>query len=311
MGSTAGSRRGGDADAGGSNPAWPVPTTDATGRAQVIYALHIPASTNVLVSGSTKSWCDWGSYGFDSNAEFDNGIVAFTVMFDCASESVDRVEQAADFQYVDSATAPFQQPWGYVRFDPNHYAWELYTDYQDGIADACQNWQSSFYEETGNFPYAAQRMWSNKAALHGHDPCVPAASGTYHGMTLFPSQEATVSVDLTSAGRAKVTTLGYNVTAGTPLTFQVGYFSDAPSSPWTISSDFPVTTNLYDSSRDPIGNGAATVTIDKVSGQNGDIANVTVNVTQKGDLGFHVMAITWDPAPPLKPHYLPIMLVDQ
>jgi len=55
------------------------------------------------------------------------------------------------------------------------------------------------------------------------------------------------------------------------------------------------------------------VTIDQTTGQNGDKANVTVTVTAKGDAGFHLMAITWDPpsSNAFLPHYLPLVIVDE
>jgi hypothetical protein len=217
---------------------------------------------------------------------------------------------------VEAATNPESNastPQGYTGFDPQHLAWDLYTGFNDELADACQNWQDSYYQETGSFPYWVQRSWSNAAALLGHDPCAPAASGTYYGVTFFPSQESMTTVNLTSLGGAPSATRGFNVSVGTPLTFQVGYFSDASMAPWTIAYDFPTTTQLFSETGNPIGNGAATVSIDKTSGQNGDMANVTVTVSARGEAGFHVMAITWD-APTqsgFSPHYMPVVLVDQ
>ena len=84
-------------------------------------------------------------------------------------------------------------------------------------------------------------------------------------------------------GPASVTTKGFKATVGQPLTFQVGYFSDASAAPWKIAYDFPAT--LSDTFGDSTSNGKATVSIDKTTGQNGDLANVTVTVTAKGASG--------------------------
>ena len=159
-----------------------------------------------------------------------------------------------------------------------------------------------------------QLSWSNAAALAGHDPCVPAAAGPYHGMTLLPSETQSVSLSLASIGGASATTSrGFDVTLGQPTTFHVGFFSDAPVAPWTIAYDFPATLPTFDTSFQPLGNGAATVTLDRTTGQNGDEVTVTVTPTAKGEGGFQVMAITWEPASASSgylPHYLPILLVD-
>src|SRR5208283_2795224 len=115
----------------------------------------------------------------------------------CAPLSLPDVEETAAHETVEAATNPYPESTslGYVGFDPDHLAWDLYTGFNDELADACQNWQDSYYQESGSFPYWVQRSWSNKSALAGHDPCVPAATGAYHGMTLFPSEQSTATIN--------------------------------------------------------------------------------------------------------------------
>jgi hypothetical protein len=306
---------GATSDGGTPNPAWPAPTVGSSGVVQTIYSLFIPSTTSVTDPGTGTSFCVEGANGYHAAVEVGGKSIPYAVTLACP-DTTTSIEEVASHECVEAATNPESNastPEGYVGFDSQHLAWDLYTGFNDELADACQNWQESYFEDTGSFPYWAQRSWSNAAALAGNDPCAPTAAGTYYGVTLFPSQESMVTVDLTSLGGAKSGTRGYNVTVGTPLTFQVGYFSDASTSPWTISYDFPSTTQLYSETGNPITNGAATVSIDKTSGQNGDIANVTVTVSAKGEAGFHVMAITWDPPTQsgFAPHYMPVVLVDQ
>jgi hypothetical protein len=135
-------------------------------------------------------------------------------------------------------------------------------------------------------------------------------------MTLFPSEEAEGMVNLAAIGAPPTKTRGFVVALGKPLTFHVGFFSDAPVPEWTISYDFPAETALFNATTfSPIGNGSGTVAIAQPKGKNGDKTAVTVTVKKKGDAGFHVMAITWDPPPASQasyaPHYLPILLVDE
>jgi hypothetical protein len=304
-------------DAGSPNPLWPTPTKDAHGNVQTIYSLFIPSSTTVTDPGSGQSFCDEGGLGYHDDVVVNGVPVPYAVNLECPSEPLSGIEETAAHETIEASTDPYSESTdlGYVNFDTDHIAWDLYTGLlgADELADACQNWQDSYVQETGSFPYWVQRSWSNESALAGHAPCAPAPATPYQGMTLFPSQESTVKLDLSSIGAGTVSTRGFSAALGQPLTFQAGFFSDASTGPWTITYDFPADTQLFSNSGAPIGNGKATVALDTKSGQNGDKVNVTVTVTAKGTAGFHVMAITWDPPTTTSflPHYLPLVIVDQ
>jgi hypothetical protein len=315
--SDAGPSEAGASEAGAPNPRWPTPTLGTNGRSQTIYSLFIPSSTAVTDPGTGQSFCVEGGLGYHDDVTAGGVDVAYSVTLECASLTPAALEETAAHEYVEAATNPYPESTaaiGYVGFDANHLAWDLYTGFNDELADACQNWQDAYYQESGSFPYWVQRSWSNAAAKAGHDPCVPSPAGAYHGMTLLPASESGVSVNLTAIGGAKTTTMGFAAALNQPLTFQVGFFSDASAPPWTIAYDFPAQTRLFSTSGTPVGNGKGTVSIDKTDGQNGDQANVTVTVTERGPAGFHVMAITWDPPTQTRtylPHYLPIVIVDE
>ena len=303
-------------DGGAQNPRWPAPTLDGQGNVQTIYTLYIPSTVDVTDPGSGMSFCQEGGLGYHDDVVVDGRNTPYSVSLECTSQTLPQIEETAAHEAVEAVTNPYPSATsdlGYVHFDSDHLAWDLFTGYNDELADACQNWQTSYYQETGSFAYWVQRSWSNHAALLGHDPCVPAPSGPYHGMTLVPSEESTVTVNLAVIGSGKVTSKGFPVTVGQPLTFHVGFFSDAPTSAWTIGYQFPSTLQLFDTNFQPVGNGAGTVSIDVTSGQNGDTATVTVTPTQKGPAGFQLMAITWDPptSNAFLPRYLPVLLVDQ
>jgi len=300
-------------DGGAPNPAWPAPTLDASGHSQTVYSLFIPSTTTETDPGTGTSFCGLGGFGYHDLVTVGSTPVVFSVTLECAGQTVADLEETAAHETVEAATNPNagNTPLGYVGFDADHLAWDLYTGFNDELADACENWQDSYYEESGSFPYWVQRSWSNTGAAAGHDPCVPAAAGPYQGMTLFPSEESTVTVNATAIGGSMSSTHGFKATVGQPLTFQVGYFSDASAPPWKIAYDFP--SALSDTMGGTLGNGKATVAIDKTTGQNGDKANVTVTVSAKGAAGFHLMAITWDPptSKEFLPHYLPLIIVDE
>ncbi|HEY3820877.1 MAG TPA: hypothetical protein VGL81_27120 [Polyangiaceae bacterium] len=301
-------------DAGEPDPVWPAPVLGAKGQAQTIYSLFIPVSTSVTDPGSGQSFCDLGALGYHDEVSTPGGVgVAFAVTLECPTLSLALNEETAAHESIEAATDPYVEygPPGFYGFDANHLAWDLYTGYNDELSDACENWQDSYYEESASFPYWVQRSWSNSGALAGHDPCAPATAGAYHGMTLFPSQESTIKINASALGNPASTTKGFKATVGQAMTFQVGFYSDASTTPWKIAYDFP--SDLADDMGNSVSNGKATVKIDKTTGQNGDLANVTVTVTTKAPSGFHVMAITWDPptSEEFLPHYLPLIILDE
>jgi hypothetical protein len=306
--SDGGVAEGGSPDAGAPNPPWPLPTLDANANSQTIYSLFIPPSTRETDVTNGSSFCLQGGFGYHDVVVVGTTSVVFSVTLECPGQTLPSLQEGASHEAIEAATNPFETT-GYKGFDADHAAWDIYTGYQDELADACEYWDDSYYQESGNFPYWVQRSWSNTSALAGHDPCVPAPAGPYHGMTLLPSQESTVRIDQSALGGPATNTKGFTATLGQPLTFQVGYFSDGSAAPWTIAYDFPAKLSTMGNS---VSNGKATVAIDQTSGQNGDMANVTVTVTAKGALGFHVMAITWGSmSRDSLPHFLPLVIVDE
>jgi len=307
----------GSADAGdaGANPAWPAPTS-AGGNVQTIYALFVPAGVSVVDPGSGMPLCTEGGLGYHDNVTLGSGApVAYAVTLECSGQTVPDLEETVAHEYVEAATNPYPSTssLGYVGFDADHLSWALYTGFNDELADACQNWAASYYQESSSFPYWVQRSWSNVHAAAGYDPCAPRAAVAYQGITLFPAQQSTVMVNLTDIGLSTMSTKGFTAQVGQTVTFQVGFYSDASTGPWTIGYDFPSMTQLFNTMGATVTNGAATVTIDKTSGQNGEKANISVTPTTAGPLGFQLMAITWDPptgaaASMYLPRYAPVII---
>jgi hypothetical protein len=308
-----------DAGEGGAaaDPEWPVPPGAAAGdEIQVVYGLFVPASTSVTDPGSGTSFCNIGGLGYHDNVSVGGKLMSYSVTLECPSQTLAEQQESAAHEYVEAATNPYPESTtrlGYSGFDSNHLGWALYTGpFGNELADVCQSWSDSYYQESAGFPYWVQRSWSNVHAAAGNAPCVPVPATPYHGMTLFPSQQSALSIDLSAAGAGKVVTRGYSARVGESVTFQAGFYSDGDAAPWTIGYDFPPTIGLFDTTGHPIGNGTASVTIDKTSGQNGEKAYVTVTPKTAGRLGFQVMAITWDAPvrkqPGFLPHFQPIIV---
>lgn len=298
---------------------WPAPTT-AGGDAQTIYSLIIPQSVKVTDPGSGASFCQYGATGYHDNVIVNGNPVAYSVSLNCATGDAS-VEETLAHELVEASTNPYPSTttFGYFGYDADHAAWDLYSGTTNELADACENWADSYVQSPAPFPYWIQKSWSNAAMAAGHDPCAPQKAATpYEGLTLFPAEFTTGTLNLSSVGSGSLTTRVLKAKVGQTVTFQVGFYSDAAASaPWTIAYDFPANQNLANmTTGNPIGNGTADVAIDVTSGQNGQKANVTVTPKTAGALGFQIMAITWDPptgaqANMYLPHYLPVILDNQ
>jgi hypothetical protein len=139
---------------------------------------------------------------------------------------------------------------------------------------------------------------------------VPSVGPVFYIATLLPqSHEVTINVDLTLAGDGMLQTMGFVGTLDQPMTFPIGLFSDAPTSgPWNLTIELDPQISFPDMNGNPINNGTATVTLDKSSGTNGDVVNVTVTPTAWSPLGVVYFSInSLVPGDP-QPHFLPILV---
>jgi hypothetical protein len=158
-----------------------------------------------------------------------------------------------------------------------------------------------------------QRQWSNAGAAAGHDWCVPSADGYMYNTTLLASSKPdTINVDMTPLGMGwgPTTSKGFKMALNTTRTFPIGLFSDkALSGPFTIDVQGLGQPIAQDMNGNNINNGTATVALDRASGVNGDIANVTVTPTAfsnpLGVVFFYVRAILPGSQ---QHHYLPILI---
>jgi hypothetical protein len=249
----------------------------------------------------------------------------------------DFVEEIASHELAEASTDPYPSfnngaDLAYVGFDTPHYAWEVWQQFQDELGDACEFFRLSNYQLTGSFPYWVQRIWSNASAAAGHNPCAPQPTEPYFNVTLFPEQEQDITVDLRSLfmgppvdggvdsgppdGAADggtdgiVHTRGFRAALNQSVTFQIGFFSDAQTSPIAVTGR--VDPQLFPGFGTGPKNGAATVTIDhQASGLNGEKAYVTVTPTEAGQLGFQLLLLTVSTGSTTWDHYLPILISNQ
>jgi hypothetical protein len=95
-----------------------------------------------------------------------------------------------------------------------------------------------------------------------------------------------ITVDGTTIGVGKVTTKGYKAALNQARTFDIGFYSDAPThADWTVWVKAPPSLPISGDNHTPIANGQLIGTIDQPSGHNGHRATVTVTPTQWNAMG--------------------------
>ena len=296
-----------EANAGAS---WPAPT------ANTLYAVYLPPGTALYFGGPPDAGgqdaCAQGVGGY--HTESANKNLVYGIMPHCSSFQTADVEDAASHELNEAATDPHTNtnP-AYYGFDPDHLAFEFFNQWQDELGDACESFATA-NDSTDLVPYVVQRQWSNKSAAAGSQWCLPKIAEPFYNTTFLPTSNLdTIHVDLTALGQGMgpVQSKGFTVPLGKSRTFPIGLFSDmATSGPFTLDvqglgADYPIG---QDQNGNNINNGVATVTLDKTSGVNGDIANVTVTPTSYSSLGitfFYIRAVLTGSQ---QHHYLPIII---
>lgn len=128
-----------------------------------------------------------------------------------------------------------------------------------------------------------------------------------------PTEPDVLAVDLTPLGAPTARprrALGFRVPIDQSRTFPVGFFSDRPTAgPIALDVVWPGSRILATDARGRrIDNGAARVTLDRATGRNGEIANVTVTPTAYGLLGLTMFVLRSSLAGSARRHYLPVLL---
>src|SRR5262249_30081313 len=120
------------------------------------------------------------------------------------------------------------------------------------------------FTKFAGFDYTVQRVWSNRQASAGHDPCQPALPGEVY-FNASPVMTDTVDLGL-EMGKPK----GVAIPLGQSKTIAVDLFSDGPTSgPWTVSAEnaFP-------------GEPYLGFSLDETTGANGDRLMLTITLLQ-------------------------------
>ncbi len=157
-------------------------------------------------------------------------------------------------EMVEAATDPFPTTgWGGV--DAADAEWELH--FGGEVGDMCEAFPRRVYDPP-DLGFFIQRTWSNSEAAQFHDPCVPHVPDDPPFFAAIPDEPA---VD--NGVRA------VNVPLGGSTTIEVQFLADGPTNAdWIVE---PIDESTLDG-----GPAALEFSLDRNSGENGELAHLTI-----------------------------------
>lgn len=227
-----------------------------------IYTLFYPAQTSIDLAGS-KSCQSFG--GYHANVKIGGKLIAYAVIPECKAfgnaSGLDVMTEVVSHELSEAATDPF--PYDdpkYGQTDQNHIAWELFLGGGE-VGDLCAQFSNATYK-ADDIGYVVQKNWSNAQSKLGHDPCQPVTDSLpyFNVVPTFADKILT---------RANVTTKGVKVPVGESRTIPIALYSDAPTDAWTVSVQ-------AFSRGGPTSTAPMTFSLDKNTGKNGDVLNLTI-----------------------------------
>jgi hypothetical protein len=245
---------------GGSTPPW------GAADARNIYTFVLPPGTIEMDSGGA---CCTDYDGYHSQASAGGRGVAYAVACACPGfdgAGVDDLQQRTvviSHELVEAATDPFVN--SAPAFAGTDDADAIWIPTSGGeLADMCEFNQDAYVPFGAN--YMVQRTWSNAAAAADMNPCLPAPAGPFFNAVAIDQVPVTLN-----AGGGAISSSGFSIPVGSTKTIRVQLYSSAPTSgPWTVQAfDYG---DYYFSSAD------TQVSLDKSTGQNGDVLMLTVTV---------------------------------
>jgi hypothetical protein len=249
----------------GTHPEFPAPDPDT------MYVLFYPPGTSIHYEGLGTSCQTFHGYHANTVIGKDTEVV-YAVISRCASlpeapvSGIQYVSAVASHEVIEGLADPYVM--GHPAFyipDHDHLAWEVLLGGE--IGDMCALEGNAFYTPP-DFPYTVQRIWSNKLAAAGGDPCNPKIKAPYFGASFDATEAVTL---LSMAGiPGPFKTKGIVVPVGQSKTIDVNLFSDGPTGEWTVIAAQPPTR---------ISTPTLKLALDKNKGKNGDTLHLTITAT--------------------------------
>ncbi|HEY1694941.1 MAG TPA: hypothetical protein VGG39_22390 [Polyangiaceae bacterium] len=280
---------------------WPAPD------ANTMYIVYVPDTVEVTQSGQDACLSE-GGYHTELNAGPNPGGQPFALILDeCAAQSgesvIDFATTSASHELAETATDPFPgyEP-AYVGFDQNHLAWDIWNEFQDEVADACEFFEEGYFTGGSDLPYGLARVWSNASGQAGHDPCVPVPSGAYNNVTPLGLSKVTIQTQGAFGALQSFETMGWRIAPGQTITENVGFYTDGPASKWQVQhteGDCCFNDTKY-----------LTVTPPTFIGNNGDTVpiQITVNSAPAAGTGTGILLTFVSAAPGGIQHFMPVVI---
>lgn len=251
--------------------------------ANTFVVLFYPSTTTVTQSGGAQSCTAFGAY-HSSFVGPSGQRVAYAVIPDCR-HGIGTLTTATSHEVLEGVVDPYGA--GY-RTVPGNVSWALAFDGAE-IGDMCEHISdlSALENNTVNGATASgyvARIWSNAAARAGHNPCVPMRSpllGNEVYVNSVPQLDDLVRVVRGNAGVAK----GVVIAPGQSKTISVHLVSDGPTyGQWHVHASWLKKSGDDDS--DPLkfqwsDATGQTLSLDNVTGQNGDVLKLTITAPSK------------------------------
>jgi hypothetical protein len=209
-----------------------------------IYVIFLPSGTNVTLQGST-SCQSFGGYHNSTDYPSNSETIVYAVVPRCGSlgnlTGFDELTGATSHEIAEAATDPDVGGNGehtaFGSIDMNHIYWEFVLGGAE-VGDMCAQFPQAFFtpSEAALSSYTVQRIWSNKAASAGEDPCRPLLSSTAEPFYFNAVPKGTtVGADFMGFN---FPTLAVTAHKNVPTVVEVDAFSTAaiPAPGWTVQA---------------------------------------------------------------------------
>ena len=209
---------------------------------------------------------------------------------------IDAVTGAASHELAEAATDPYPStnP-AWVEVDEAHFYWDRALGGGE-VGDMCAQFDGSFVKFP-ELPYLVQRIWSNKAALAGQEPCPPPPPNENY-FTAPPVLNDSISL---MVGGQAINETGVKIEVGMTRGVDLDLWSDASTDgPFMVHVDDTSSLNggtkLLDIAFDkqdpivpcPAGDPAGAVC---ASGQNGQKLHLNITVMMAGKRGYETFYV--------------------
>ena len=235
-----------------------------------IYTVFYPKETIISEPNFGTSCKEYGGYHSETKDK-NSAPIVYSVIPRCGNfggfTGADAVTTTLSHELIEAATDPLAMtdP-AYSIVDKDHIIWNVMP--LGEIGDMCTYEPQNYPRIVAGFP--ATKAWSNAAALAGHDPCVPQATGEVY----FNSTPVLTESVVANIYGTKIPTKGVKVPVGQSVTIDVQLFSDAPTDDWTVQA---VDSTYVSGSAKELE-----FSWDKQLGNNGDVLKLTITRLKNG-----------------------------